>query len=148
VSRDGRLLASAADDQTVCLWGLTDLADILGQHGALPGVDLTDKERGLVVEHVDPGSPASKVLLADDVIRGLAFKGGARKPRGPAAGLGFCEELWKVKPGRPIWLTVRREENGKAKDVTVALETGQAVDDRKPLLSLFLADLGGAEPEW
>src|SRR5205085_1518174 len=32
---DGRLLASAADDQTVCVWGLTDLADILGRHATL-----------------------------------------------------------------------------------------------------------------
>jgi WD40 repeat protein len=147
VTRDGRLLASAADDQTVSLWSLTDLKEILGRHGALPDVDLVDHGRDVVVEKVDPGSPTddSKALLKEDVIRGVAFKENAEKPPAPTSGLALSEELWKVKPGQPIWLTVRREENGKAKDVTVALKTGQAVDDRKPLLSLFLARPGGAE---
>src|SRR5262249_41647353 len=74
VTRAGRLLASAADDQTVSLWSLADLADIIGEHGALFDIDLVDKKGGLVIEHVDPGSPSSKALFADDVIKGLAFK--------------------------------------------------------------------------
>jgi WD40 repeat protein len=143
VSRDGRLLASPADDQTVSLWSLTDLKEIIGRHGALPDVDLVDKGQDVVVEHIDPGSPTddSKALLPEDVIKGLAFKENEAKPLAATSGLALSEELWKVKPGQPVWLTVRR----KGQAVTVPLKAGQAVDDRKPLLSLFLARLDGPE---
>ena len=35
---DGRLLVSASEDGTVCVWSLTDLDKIIGRHGRLPGV--------------------------------------------------------------------------------------------------------------
>jgi WD40 repeat protein len=142
VTPDGRFLASAAEDQTVSVWSLIDLADVIGKHAALLGVDLADTRKGLVVDQVDPAGPAAEALHKGDVITGLALREGQKKPSTGLTALAFSDKVWDLEPGRPIWVTVRGQPEA------IRLETGQGIDDRKPLLSLFLADLGGTAPEW
>src|SRR5262249_35011575 len=56
-SSDGRLLASTADDQTVCVWTLTDLDRILDRQGGLPGLVVEQRGGSLLVTRVDPDCP-------------------------------------------------------------------------------------------
>jgi WD40 repeat protein len=146
VTRDGKYLASAADDQTVNLWSLRDLDKIIGQRGALAGVMLRDRRNDLVVDQKVPlSSPAHGHLELDDVITSLTFKKNDPKPRTGLTAFEFCDALWRAGPGKTFWVEVRR---GNGPQLKVQLETGQGVDERKPLLSLFLAESGGREPEW
>src|SRR5204862_5525635 len=41
-SADGRLLVSASEDQTVCIWTLVNLDQTVGRLGVLPGVGVKD----------------------------------------------------------------------------------------------------------
>jgi len=128
-SADGKLLASAAEDQTVCLWSLTDLPQILGKHGLLTGLAVKDGAKGTVtVGRVDQGSAAAGKLAPGDVIEGLIVDG-KLKPAPSASN--FYTALWERKPGQTITLQV----TGKGR---VALPVEQAVDERHPLLTLFI----------
>jgi len=139
-SADGRLLASAAEDQTVCLWTLTDLPQILGKHGLLTGLAVKDGAKGTVtVGRVDNGSAAADKLAAGDVIEGL-FVGEKLKPAGAAAS--FYGAVWERQPGETVTLQVA----GKGR---VALPVEQAVDERHPLLTMFATRAGKAGArEW
>src|SRR5262249_47980087 len=48
-SPDGRLLASVAEDQTVCVWSLNNLDKIVEKIGLLPGLAVKDQEGKLEV---------------------------------------------------------------------------------------------------
>ena len=145
-SDDGRLLASTAEDQTACVWSLTDLDDTLGKRGMPAGVTVTESGGGLVVGGVDAGgpAPADGDLRAGDGIQELVVEGIRR----PVASLTeFYREVARVKPGQRV--TVRRIREGEGEAREVMLPVGQATDERKPLLSLFLADRGPAgDPAW
>src|SRR5262249_54110410 len=52
-SSDGRLLASAAEDKTVCVWSLTDLGETVGKRGALWGMAVKSSPGGLRVAGID-----------------------------------------------------------------------------------------------
>lgn len=144
-SRDGRLLASVADDRTISIWSLTDLGEIIGKHGTLAGVDLREEQGPrLVVENVEPGSPAAKVLGKGDTITALGLNDRELKPLTGSA-LEFCDALWGIKPGETIRLTI---QGGKARPQTVPVVTGQGIDNRNPLLSLFITGQEKPEPEW
>src|SRR5262249_30758485 len=54
---DGRLLASVAEDQTVCIWSLVDLHKIVGKHGELQGVYVEQQDKALVVTQVLTKNP-------------------------------------------------------------------------------------------
>src|SRR5262249_24977805 len=56
--------------------------------------------------------------------------------------LSFCEAIWPEKPGDSVRMTIRR--GGAEQPVDIALEQG--VDERKPLVSLFLNRK--SPPQW
>ncbi|HZU37197.1 MAG TPA: hypothetical protein VFA18_14845, partial [Gemmataceae bacterium] len=141
-SPDGRLLASAADDQTVCLWSLANLDMIVGKKGSLTGVLIARPANKLVVQRVRPGNPASDRLQSNDELEGLWINGVA-KPGALASPLQFYNAIWDQRPGTTVTLTIVRGGARQAVDVRV----GQGVDEQKPLLSLF-TQIKGASREW
>jgi WD40 repeat protein len=139
-SADGRLLASAGDDQVVSVWALTDLTQVLRKRGTIPELYIDRGEGGVTVKKVGEGSPAAGKLAVDDVIEGLVLDGGRfqalDRPRK------FYETMWQYRPGATV--TLRLKNKG---DVRVTV--GQGVDERNPLFSLFITrpdDRG--EQEW
>jgi WD40 repeat protein len=140
---DGKLLASAAEDQTVCVWSLADLGQHLGQHGQLRGWAVQEKGGDLMVAPWNDEELSSKSrqelkakgVRKDDVIEGLVEKG---QPRRLAAPRDFYNAVWLLKPGQPLVLRVKGRGD-------VALVADQGIDERKPLLSLFVTQ--GDKPE-
>ena len=129
-SSDGRLLVSAGEDQTVCVWTLTSLEQILGKKGRLPGLAVKDNKdgaKGIVVGKLREGNPAAEKLAVGDVIEAVMVKG-AFQPLTSAAA--FYLTVWDMKPGDNITLQV----TGKGQ---IVLPVDQAVDERHPLLTLF-----------
>ena len=142
-SPDGKLLASTAGDQTICLWTVTDIGQVLGEQGVLPGVFVQTDGKSLVIKRVDEDSPAFGKLEVGDSIAGLALKQGA-KPRTFALPLEYYHAFWDLKPKSVVWLDVDRKGIKKA----VELVVGQGIDEQKPLLSLFLAGEKQAVRQW
>jgi WD40 repeat protein len=140
-SADGRLLASAAQDQTVCVWSLTNLDAILGKRGQLSGVAVETKEKAVVVNQVDlervPQADQAK-LQKGDVIEGLVE---GDQVRLISSARDFYTAIFQLKPGDKV--TVSRKRQDKLE--RVALTIGQAVDERKPLWFFFVSR--GAKPE-
>jgi WD40 repeat protein len=142
VSADGKLLASAANDQTISVWSLTDLTEILGRHGGLPGVSVVQRGKDLVVAEVEADSPARGDLARDSVIQGLVVN---KQVKPFASSRDFYEAFWAAKPGSVI--TVRIGDADRTRDV--ALTVDQGVDEQKPLFSLFVTRPGtGGKREW
>ncbi len=143
----GRLLVSTAEDQTVCVWSLTDLGETLGRRGALQGLAVGAGDGGLAVVHLDDvdlsagnrQALTAKGVREDDLIEGIVGDRGLRRIASPHD---FYEALWEKGPGKKVTLQVR----GRGQ---VALETDQGIDDRKPLFSLFVT-LGDkvADHQW
>jgi WD40 repeat protein len=128
------LLASVADDQTVCVWGLADLDRAVGE---VPGLDVVEEGKKVVVRRVEAGSAAAKALAAGDVLEKVGAPGAA-KPVSDATG--FLLAVAGRRPGDEVEVAVA----GKG---AVKLPVGRGVDERKPLLSLFLLRTRGL-PEW
>jgi WD40 repeat protein len=128
---DGRLLVSAAEDQTVCVWRLTTLGEILGKQGLLPGVALDKKKEGLVVTKIFDDSPARGLLQPDEVVAGIVRGDKLAALDTPRA---FFDAIGDLKPGEKVVLRVQGSQGPR--DVT--LPVGQRVDQRKPLFSFFL----------
>src|SRR5262249_20368342 len=70
-SSDGRFLVSAGEDQTICVWSLTNLDKILKRHGQLTGLVVTEDHRQLVIARVHAGSSANGLLKEKGVIEGF-----------------------------------------------------------------------------
>jgi WD40 repeat protein len=142
---DGQLLVSAADDGTVCVWSLTDLNTILGQHGRLAGVIVAPADKGVKavkVLEVKSDSPVRGKLKRGNVLAGLVENKKFRRIESPR---GFYEALYRLRPGTEI--SLRRGDPDGNDDISFVV--GQGVDERKPLFSLFV--IGGAkvtECEW
>jgi WD40 repeat protein len=137
-SADGRLLASAADDQTVCVWSLADLDEVQGRRGLLYGfvVQQEGKKADLRLARLDDdldqdnrAALDQKRVRVGDVIEGLVEDGKLRPLTSPLA---FHEAVWNLHPRQKV--TLRVGDRGD-----VALRVGQAIDERKPLFSLFVA---------
>jgi WD40 repeat protein len=144
-SKDGRLLASVADDQTVCVWSLTQLDAILGEWGMLPGVTLEpdQKRQGVPVVHsIEAGGPAQGKLRLGDWIMGIVKEGKVQNLVSPRA---VYDAIKRMKPGTEVVLRVR-DRQGQGRDVR--LTVGQAADDRKPLVSLFVTRKAPGQYEW
>jgi WD40 repeat protein len=141
-SADGRFLVSAAEDQSICVWSLTNLAKLIGQYGQLPGVSVTQDKDVLVVSEVQDDSPARGKLAKGDVIEGFLT---ANKARDLKSLQDFYEASLLAKPGSAVTLQIRGRQGPRK----VKLGMGQGIDERKPLLSLFIARDGKPEErEW
>lgn len=141
---DGRLLISTGDDQTVCVWSLTDLDAVLDKHGVLAGVAVDDSDsNGPVVVRVEPESPAGPLLAVGDHLSGY-LDGDTFRPWNKARE--FYDTWWLARPQAK--LTVRRVR-GAQDTRDIVLQTGQGVDEHKPLFSFFLAQATANRPrQW
>src|SRR5439155_903266 len=109
---DGRLLVSAADDQMVCLWSLTDIENILGRKAMLRGLAVAVKDGQLVLEEIDRPrmSEANRAALAKgkvqegDVIEGIVEK---NKLRPVKTLVDYYDGIIVQKPGQPLTLRFR-----------------------------------------
>lgn len=141
-SPDGRLLVSAAEDQTVCVWSLAGFDEVLGSRGQLRGLQVEAVEGGVSILAVDRASPASGKIEAGSRLLGFVVGDKLRPLANPRA---FYDFLFETRPGTPVTLRLR-DPQGKVNDVTLTAEQG--VDERKPLLSLFVTRPRDAAPEW
>lgn len=151
-SADGRLLASVGEDQLTCVWSLTDLDGVLGRQGAIRGLVVQDAEnnQGVAIAQIDAASLSEvnrealrKIKAqAGDRVEGLVVKG---RLLPLASALAFYEAILQTAPGKGVTLRLRQRE---APPVDVVLVVGQGIDERKPLLSLFLTRGQGAQRRW
>ena len=108
---DGRLLISTGDDQTVCVWSLTDLDAVLDKHGVLAGVAVDDSDsNGPVVVRIEPESPAGQLLAVGDHLSGY-LDGDTFRPWNKARE--FYDTWWLARPQAK--LTVRRVRRRKTR---------------------------------
>ena len=133
-SRDGRFLASTAEDRTVCIWSLTNLGRVVGVRGALPGLVLRERAGKIVVAAIRDESPYQRHdLRTGDSIAGYVDSG---RLCAFTSALDVYRTASVRRPGQE--LVVRRTRDGQAAR-DIALPLGQATDERKPLLILFMA---------
>jgi len=142
-SGDARLLATVAEDQTVRVWSLTDLDQTLGRRGRLAGLAIRESDGKLLVERVEAGTPAAKELQPGDAVVGIVREG-RLEPIDQAHV--FYGTISLETPGQNVTLRIARA-NQPPRDVPLLV--GQAIDERKPILSLFLTrpDAAG-QREW
>ncbi len=136
-SKDGRLLASAAEDQTVAVWGLTDLDKVIGRAGAVPGLVVEEKEGKVVLASADAAalSAVNRQALADQKVGAGAVVEGVVKGKALQAFRSpqdVYDAAWDVKPGDSIVLRIG------GKDVSLQVDQGE--DERKPLFTFFMRD--------
>jgi WD40 repeat protein len=138
-SADGKLLASASEDQTVSVWTLTDLPEILGKAGGIEGLGVEKKGEALVISLLEPTSSAAPFLKKGQTIQGIVTDQKELKPL--ASAHAFYNLLWRTKPGQAITIRVQGED--------VKLTVDQGIDVHKPLFSLFITrpDKAGKQ-EW
>jgi WD40 repeat protein len=136
-SGDGRFLASAADDQTVCVWSLTDLIAARGRHGLLRGLTVEPVGADLRVTWAEGGLDAANrarlqavEAVQGDVLEGLVDDSGLQRMKSAKA---FYDAIWARKPGDNVKLRLRGRED-------VPLLVGESIDERKPLFSLFVTN--------
>jgi WD40 repeat protein len=140
-SPDGRLLASVSDDQTVSVWSLADLDQVLGRRGRLPGMNVKNAPggQGVAVDDFDEGPTADTGLAPGDVIEGRILAGSLQRLNTP---FDFTQAIWRSEPGTTVELQVRGKPN-------VRLRVGQGMDVRNPLFSLFITrPIARAAQEW
>ena len=132
-SDDGKLLASASQDRTVRAWWMEDLGKILGQRGLLKELNLSDKGAAAVVQKIGGQAQAAiKTNLKEgDIVQGVLKQNGELAPTPKAKD--FYAFVSTKKPAGNITLQIQRG-NQTLKPV-IAVE--QAVDERKPLFTLF-----------
>lgn len=132
--RDGTLLASASLDQAVSVWSLTDLGESIGRRGSIRGLVVRAADGQLTVARVDSraATAVNRGRLKDPVVDGAVIDGLVEEGKlwPIASAQAFYLALWRTIPGRPVVLRVAGRD--------VALVADQAIDERKPLFSLFI----------
>jgi hypothetical protein len=132
-SADGRLLVSAAHDQTVCVWSLTDLDRVLEQQGGVVnGLGIRQDGAKLVAVRIDTNKLGDKAIREGDVLESVTVDG---KLHRPTQARDYYDVLWRCKPGSRVTLRFRGQP-----PATLILDQGS--DERKPLFSLFITDKG------
>ncbi len=133
-SNDGRLLVSTSDDQTVAIWSLIDINDVLGKHGGLIGLPVKSVTVGgrrmVAVRRSEEGGHADSDLAPEEFIEAIVH---GRDDRPMATAREFYRTLLGIQPGEMIRLRVR---NGQQVRI-VPRKVDQAIDERKPLFTLF-----------
>jgi WD40 repeat protein len=130
-SADGRLLASAADDQIVSVWSLTTLDRSVGVRGSLKGVAI----KGVpAVASVSPDSPARGQLQSGDLIEGTVVNQTLQPLFTVRA---VVDAIHEIELGKSVALRLRDPQD-RERDAT--LMVGQGIDDQKraSLLSVGL----------
>lgn len=142
-SGDGRLLCTAGEDHVACVWSLTSLPQHLGRRGFLHGLDVRQEKGRLVVTDVAEQGPAKDRLDPGDTIDGLVEAG----KLGPLTSREqLLDALLLKRPGQSVTLRIAHRGGGRG---DVILPVGQAVDEWKPLFSLFVTRSGRpGEYEW
>jgi WD40 repeat protein len=136
-SGDGRLLATTAEDRTVCVWSLTDLPDTVGKRGTLRGMAVTAADGKVIVSGLmeadlsKENAEALKSVKEGDVVESIAVRDGKSKLlKSPTE---FYQAVWELAPRTPVTLQI----GGRGE---VKLTVDQGIDDQKPLLTLFFPD--------
>ena len=154
-SDDGKLLASAASDRTVRVWWLEDLNRLhIGKHGFLDGLELIDKQTGQdkkqtqpVIRDIDEFAAADikEKLKVGDVVTGYWTKNekGEENLTATKEAYTFFYYLSSVRPGKTVKLQIERDGAMRTAEVKVQ----QAIDERKPLFTLFFQE-GNAAWSW
>lgn len=140
---DGRCLVSAAEDQIVCVWSLTDLNETLDVLGGLRGIAFKEQGRDLIVAHTDKESAAARAVPEGATLEALLDAG---KTLRFTSARELYYQISLLRPGRDVTLRLVLSEGGK-RDVTVKVDQG--ADERKPLANLFVTRMDRAgEHDW
>ena len=135
----GKLMASTAQDQTISVWSLTDLAGTIGQHGGLGATTIETQGNDLVVADLE----GIENLKSGDKITGLYGKKDAvaeLKTAGAFTNRCGCGSRAPTRSSR---------SSAAAQPADVTVKVRQGVDVRKPLFSLFLVrDAAGKLSDW
>ena len=136
-SEDGRMLLSLAADRTVSLWTMADLVErTLGQHGRIPGLTVHPQGDRIVVTE----TPSGLALQRGDEVVAVERKGEVTSLRSTKE---FYQYVLGRRPGESLSLSVRRAGQME----TVACDVGQAIDESKPLFTLFVTS-GERKGDW
>ena len=136
-SEDGRMLLSLAADRTVSVWTMSDLVErTLDQHGRIAGLTVHPQENRIIVTEAPSGLPLQR---GDELV--------AVERKGEVIGLRSTREFYQYvlgrRPGESLSLSVRR--GGQME--LVACDVGQAIDESKPLFTLFVT-AGERKGDW
>nr|MDQ3330373.1 hypothetical protein [Planctomycetota bacterium] len=132
-SKDGRLLLSTSSDRTVNVWWLGDLDQLIGQIGLLRGLNVAPGDDGtLVVKELADEASAEirRVLPVGRTIRGVV------NGDEPLRTFKTAGEFYRFVAESPANTQITLRTN--AGDVAATI--GQAIDERKPLFTLFFED--------
>lgn len=127
---DGRLLVSASEDQTVCVWSLAKLEKYLGKLGMLPGIAVRN---AFVVSEVNRNDPAVQNLRPFDVIEGVVADG---KRRTYSTLRGMYAALPRNTSDGKVTLLVRGPDGQERERVTLTLGSNWDERSRGWLLGL------------
>ncbi|MEM6978819.1 MAG: WD40 repeat domain-containing protein [Planctomycetota bacterium] len=140
-SNDRRRLTTVSADGLVCVWGLDDLKDLIGQRGILRGVTFCHDGADLIVTQLADGIETP--LKVGDRVRGIRSDDGTIETFTSVAR--FLRALSLRSVDAEVTLAINR--GGVEQTLSVVLV--QATDERKPLLLLILTrenQLGS--PSW
>ncbi|TWT89504.1 WD40 repeat domain-containing protein [Neorhodopirellula pilleata] len=151
-SRSGRRLTTVSGDGMVCVWALDDLVDLVGRRGSLLETQFCHDGEHLVVTKTDPSGraniPAQTALRVGDSIIKIVSPSqtdGAGQGGPFQSVYRFLERLSTYPVGSDASLEVLRE----GKPIEASVRLGQATDERKPLVSVVLAQPSGSDvPAW
>ena len=93
-SGDGRFLVSTAEDQTVCLWDMLDLDKLIGQHGRLEGLTVSDGNPPKLFK-VEPGNGLPEAVKEGGTLEKIWIPDGQGKEKEIALKTGRDNFTWR-----------------------------------------------------